>query len=517
MHRRALFVSFVALLFIAASVSAQTLGAVLTSSQEVPACAASGSGNATVTFDSTRQNIIVTITVANLNSPITIFHIHQGGPGVAGPVVVNLVGLGGQFVNGKMTGTFPIDAATAQGILQNPNNFYVNVHTQQCPGGAARGQLAFVSGGPVMYFADLRSQNEVPPNGSTAIGGGLVTLDTVNSTVAWDVVGSGLTSTATLSHIHRGPAGVAGPVIVNFATSQSQIPNGRTTGFAPLSNQQTAGFTAADLTALSSASTAAGYYVNLHTTNNPGGEIRGQLQAAQEFDIPVAGHVTNAIGQTFITDVRLFNPSFTDSANAIIEFFQAGTSANTTPTASMPVSLPPRGTAVLNDIAGSSTLNVTAVGAIRIASAVPVIATSRIFVNTSNGSFGQFVPAFSRAQALQHGVIPQVSNTLSAAAGFRSNVGFFNPNANPVTVRIEARDPSGNSLGSNTITLQALSQQQNAIGTFFPGVDLSNTTNATLSFDASAPIFVYVSEVDNTSGDSFLIPAQSDPGVASNQ
>jgi hypothetical protein len=46
---------------------------------------------------------------------------------------------------------------------------------------------------------------------------------------------------------------------------------------------------------------------------------------------------------------------------------------------------------------------------------------------------------------------------------------------------------------------------------------LSNTANATVTFESSAPIFVYVSEVDNTSGDSFLVPAQSDPGVAANQ
>src|SRR5579859_1948484 len=129
MNGRALFVSFVVLLFIAGSVSAQTLGAVLTPSQEVPACSGTGSGNATVTFDSTRQNVTATITVANLNSPITGFHIHEAPAGTAGNIVLNFQGLGGQFVNGKMTGTFPIDAAVAQRMLQNPANFYVNVHT----------------------------------------------------------------------------------------------------------------------------------------------------------------------------------------------------------------------------------------------------------------------------------------------------------------------------------------------------------------------------------------------------
>src|SRR5258707_14680256 len=104
----------------------QTLGAVLTASQETPPTTTPGFGNATVTFDSTRTNITVTITVANLGSPINNFHIHSGAAGVAGGVVVDLINLGGVFNNGTMTGTFPINAATAQAMLQNPNLFYVN-------------------------------------------------------------------------------------------------------------------------------------------------------------------------------------------------------------------------------------------------------------------------------------------------------------------------------------------------------------------------------------------------------
>ena len=518
MKRRALFVSFAIVLGFTGSVFAQSLGAVLSSSQEVPPCTASGFGNATVTFtDSTHTNINVTITVSNLGSPISIFHIHQGNVGVAGPVVINLVGLGGVFNNGTMTGTFPVTSDIATQMLQNPGNFYVNVHTSQCPGGAARGQLAFVSGGPVMYAAELRGANETPPNGSAAFGSALVTIDPVNSTIAFEENQSGVAN-PTVSHIHRGAAGVAGPVIINFVTGTAPLvfQGTRATGSGAISAFQSASFTAADLTNLSSASTANGFYVNYHSMAFPGGEIRGQLVPAQEIDIPACGHVTNGAGQTFISDVRIFNPSFTSATTALIEFFPAGTTPNTTAAASLAVNLPARGTAVLNDIGGSSGLNVNTVGAMRITSVASLLATSRVFVNTPNGSFGQFVDAFARSQALRRGAMPQVSNT-GAASGFRSNVGFFNPNQEPVTVRLEARDAGGNTIGSNVITLQALTQQQNGIGVYFPGVDLTNAANLTLSFDASAPIFGYVSEVDNTSADSFLIPAQPDPGVAASQ
>ncbi len=518
MRHRALFFSAVVGLLFVGSLSAQTLGAVLTGSQETPApCATQGSGNATVTFDSTRQNINVTITVANLGSPINNFHIHEGAAGVSGPVVLNLIGLGGTFVNGTMTGTFPVtDAALVGRMLQNPGNFYVNVHTAQCPGGAIRGQLAFNSGGPVMYAAELRGSKETPPNSSNAFGSSLVTFDPNNSTLAFEVATSGITGPSA-SHIHRGAAGAAGPVIINFATSAAAFLNGRASGSGAISTLQSSSFLATDLAALASAGTANGYYVNVHSPAFPGGEIRGQLVPAQEVDIPVAGHATNGIGQTFISDVRIFNPSFDTPTTALVEFFQASNSANTNATTSMAVNLPARGTAVLNDVAGPATLNAAGVGALRISSAATILATSRIYVNTSTGSFGQFVPAFSRASALRRGVIAQVSNNIGLATGFRGNLGLFNPNQSLVTVRLEARDPNGAVVASNVVTLQALSQQQNAISVYFPGVDVSNLANLTISFDASSGIFAYVSEVDNTSGDSFLISAQPDPGVAAQQ
>src|ERR1051326_7640817 len=117
---------------------AQTFGAVLTASQETPPTTTPGFGNATVTFvDST--HIKVDITVANLGSPITAFHIHQGAFGVAGTVKEDLIGLGGTFTNGKLSGTFPIDAAVAADLIANPQNYYVNIHTAQFPNGAIRG------------------------------------------------------------------------------------------------------------------------------------------------------------------------------------------------------------------------------------------------------------------------------------------------------------------------------------------------------------------------------------------
>ena len=84
MTRRAIILSFAVAVLATGNLFAQTLGAVLTGSQESPPCSTSGFGNATVTFDSARQNIIVNITVANLGSSITGAEITRS----AGPAVV---------------------------------------------------------------------------------------------------------------------------------------------------------------------------------------------------------------------------------------------------------------------------------------------------------------------------------------------------------------------------------------------------------------------------------------------
>ena len=494
-----------AFVLFAASASAQTLGAVMTGDQEVPARATPGFGNATVTFDATRQNITVTISVANLGSPINNFHIHEAPIGTSGPVVVDLIGLGGTFSNGFLTGTFPINASVAQRMLQNPGNFYVNVHTVQFPGGAVRGNLAYVSGGPITYTAELRPTNEVPPAASSnAYGAAFVTFDPINATLAWEVNTSGIAN-PTLSHIHRGGVGVNGPVIINFATSAAQIPNGRTSG-----TQSIASLSQTDQTNL--ANSSSGFYVNVHSSAFPGGEVRGQLGGAFEYDVPISGRITNAQAQSFLTDLRVFNPSYDNATVALIEYFTTGVLPNTNATTSMVVRVSPRTTAVLDDIVGALSGNQTT-GALRVSSTASLVVTSRTFNDqrsANKGTLGQLIVAQPRANALRRGVMPHLSSP-------RTNTGFFNPNPATTTVRLELRDAAGQLLGQATLFLESLTQQQNSISSYFPSVDLSNAPNLTLSFDASAPIFVYTVVNDSASGGSTYVPAQPDNAVAQNQ
>ncbi len=75
----------------------------------------------------------------------TAAHIHEGQPGENGPVVANLAapadGNAADCLTEGETGKFPTGETVAD-ILADPEDYYVNVHNAEFPGGAIRGQLA---------------------------------------------------------------------------------------------------------------------------------------------------------------------------------------------------------------------------------------------------------------------------------------------------------------------------------------------------------------------------------------
>jgi CHRD domain len=115
-----------------------------------------------------------------------------------------------------------------------------------------------------IFKATLNGGSEVPPTTSAGTGTATATLDTVTGKLSWNVTYSGLTGPAMAAHIH-GPAdpGQNAGVVVPLKVTASPIKGSKT-------------LTAAQMTDLE----AGKYYVNIHTVENKGGEIRGQLQPA---------------------------------------------------------------------------------------------------------------------------------------------------------------------------------------------------------------------------------------------
>lgn len=103
---------------------------------EVPPGDPDGSGFAMVAVSG--NSVQFFYTVSNINQA-TANHIHEGGPGVAAPVVI---GFPTPPAGSTHSGTVAVtDQALLNRLRTNPTSFYVNVHTGDFPGGAVRGQV----------------------------------------------------------------------------------------------------------------------------------------------------------------------------------------------------------------------------------------------------------------------------------------------------------------------------------------------------------------------------------------
>jgi len=145
------------------------------------------------------------------------------------------------------------------------------------------------------FTATLTGAQEVPPTGSPGIGSALVTLDTVTNLLTVNVSFAGLVSPTIASHIHCCTPPGANAMVATTVPTFPGFPLGVTTGtylmtfdltlastynpaFITAHGGTVAGAQAAFITGLTSGLT----YLNIHTSQFPGGEIRGQLQAVPE-------------------------------------------------------------------------------------------------------------------------------------------------------------------------------------------------------------------------------------------
>jgi hypothetical protein len=112
----------------------------LTGAAEIPGPGdPDGSGTAALRLNPGQEEICYEITVSNITLPAIGAHIHVGTVTEAGPVVVPLQP---PDETGVSEACVSASRDLIQQIIQNPESYYVNVHTTDFPGGAVRGQLS---------------------------------------------------------------------------------------------------------------------------------------------------------------------------------------------------------------------------------------------------------------------------------------------------------------------------------------------------------------------------------------
>ena len=85
------------------------------------------------------NELCYTLSARNLSADVVAAHIHVGPRKVAGPVVIPLsIGSGTTWAVEDCT---TVDPALLEAIQDDPQAYYVNVHTATFPGGEIRGHL----------------------------------------------------------------------------------------------------------------------------------------------------------------------------------------------------------------------------------------------------------------------------------------------------------------------------------------------------------------------------------------
>ncbi|HEX6098650.1 MAG TPA: CHRD domain-containing protein [Thermoanaerobaculia bacterium] len=336
------------------------------------------------------------------------------------------------------------------------------------------------------YSATLTGPAEVPGPGDTdGLGFAVVTVDGthIHYTVFAQNIGA-----PTAAHIHTGAAGVAGGVVVPL--NVNTLTNGTADITQELANQINAN--------------PSGFYVNVHNAEFPNGAIRGQLVRAEGEGVrtawmPVIGKVKGQAGTNFVTDMRILNNGGA-AATVTLAYFAQSPSGHAAATTTKTVTVAPGEQKVLNDVMTGTLAVADGLGGVKITSDQNVLVTARVINDLRTENKGTAGFAYDASEA---GSTSGSLEFLANNASFRTNIGFFNPSSTPVSATFVARRADGSVLGTNTVTIPGYAMSHQAAFALISGVAEANRTQDDffVTWTSGAPLFVYSSVTDNTTGD----------------
>ncbi len=427
----------------------------------------------------------------SMGGPLTFtgLHIHNAKFGVNGGVVINTGISGGNPVvstdgSGSINREVFIDSSSAafdflRGLLENPENYYVNIHTTTFAGGIVRAQLARET---YHFKTNMLQANEVPPvtladgagatgwvtakvsrDGNGAVNGGAVTFD-VNFSNTGAITFTGL-------HIHHpGVVGVNGPVVINTGISGTASVES-TSGAGNITRSVTIDPTSsAQLAALSALITAPDTaYINLHTTQFSGGIVRSQMLPIVNTVAQVAG------GGDWLSHIAIRNPSSTAAVYGIVDVFQANGSlmpeAITDPSVSFII--PPSGSVTV----ATHNKGTLTTGYAKVFSSGSVTVDARYIHPQFSPSSGASTTVASRS----------VSLPVAVGGSSTQNTGVALIAGSAGTLTLSLRDGAGNAIagGSRSIDVTAGQYLAQFVTQWLPSVTASSFSG-TLTITASA-------------------------------
>jgi hypothetical protein len=223
------------------------------------------------------------------------------------------------------------------------------------------------------------------------------------------------------------------------------------------------------------------------------------LVCGEEYFVPMVGQKQGRDGAWWNTEVWICNTTVNTGSYAVV--FLPGGQANLEGLRADPApeDLPPGTTAYRNDLVPEG-----GVGVLRVLTTPGVVVFTRVFNSAGRGSFGQGIPALSRAAAIKPGDIAHLVG-LRRTPQFRTNVALFNPSAENGVVNMRVYLQDGEAAGEESYRLApgGYLQLDDALHAF--GVARGENVRAEVS--GTVPFFALASVIDARSGAPTLVPA----------
>ena len=284
------------------------LRAFLTNEQASGEISQEGSGTAALTL--TDHGVLFDMTVSGLSGEINNAHFHRAFAGIDGGVVRGIADdLDGNTASGVWSSsdqeslTDELIEALMEGEL------YLNVHTAANPGGEIRGQVIASGGiGAAVQLDAQQSGGDVVSDGS-----GTAALTLSHGGLAFALTATGLTGPISNAHFHEAPPGEDGGVVRSIF---DEFAGNTVLGFwRPTDDEALTDELLGELL-------AGNIYINLHTAEYQGGEIRGQVDPGG-FVATAVEPVSSELPEAFRLEQNYPNPFNPETS---IEFALSGTS-----------------------------------------------------------------------------------------------------------------------------------------------------------------------------------------------
>jgi hypothetical protein len=214
----------------------------------------------------------------------------------------------------------------------------------------------------------------------------------------------------------------------------------------------------------------------------------------------------------FYSDVRAFNTSYTDDLTVTADYrCFIGTCAGAPQT----FTLGPRESRAFDDVCVSLFASPDSAGAIELAhsgAAGALVVTSRLYSTSPAPTVGMFVPGLPADAAHAVSLLTSVRNG-GAGAGFRANVGVYNPGPAAIDPIFSVYD-GATLLGTVRLDTPVAPRAGAQINDVFTRVGAGglSTGNASVVVDAggAGELFAYAAVIDNATSDPILVLGAED-------